>query len=128
MDQQIQPNVSNQPPLGAQPQQPVMQQVPPSTKKSNLKVAKFLMIAPFAGLIGVLVLFAVANFIMNSLLAGSSDDLVSGVTGLAQQSSGLVVFQIINAVLGLLGVLSVLGVIIAFPMGLIIWITEKYKI
>jgi len=97
-------------------------------KKSFKKLGLILIIAPFAGLLAVLILYAVATFILNAIIAGSSPDVVNGVAELSTQPSlGFTVARIINAVLGLLGIVCVLGIFTAFPAGIILLIIEAAR-
>jgi hypothetical protein len=73
--------------------------------KRNKKIGLILIIGPIVGLISVLVSYSVIAFVLRSGGSGSE--------------TSLVVAQIINVILGLLGVVCVVGIIIGIPMGIL---------
>ncbi|MCX6744236.1 MAG: hypothetical protein NTX82_01795 [Candidatus Parcubacteria bacterium] len=97
-------------------------------KKALKKLGLILIIAPFAGLIAILLLYAIITFILQAIIAGSTPDVVNGVAELtAQPSLGLAVAKIVNVVLGVLGIICVLGIFTAFPAGIILLIIEAAR-
>ncbi len=97
-------------------------------KKALKKLGLILIIAPFAGLIAILILYAVTSFILQAFMAGSGPEVVNGVVELSTQPSlGLTIGKIITAVLGFLGIICVLGIFTAFPAGIILLIIEAVR-
>ncbi|MEK7679317.1 MAG: hypothetical protein AAB356_03905, partial [Deltaproteobacteria bacterium] len=78
-------------------------------KKRNKKVGLFWLITPIATLAAILFVYATVSFVINQL---------AGV-GTETESNYIVVFQIINVLLSLLGIVAVVGVIIGIPLGIV---------
>lgn len=105
-------------------------QMPPAQtpKKSLKKLGIILIIAPFAGLIATLILYAVSSFILQAIIAGSTPEVTNGLVELSTQPSiGLSIARIVNAVLGFFGLLCVFGIFTAFPAGIILLIVEAVR-
>lgn len=114
-------------PIQPTPQMPTPP-APMKPAKSRKKLALFLMIAPFAGLIGTIILYAVIAFVMNVMMSATDSGLTNQTLGLAQQpSTGMSIALIINAILGLVGLLSTIGIFTAFPAGVILLILDSKK-
>lgn len=97
-------------------------------KKSLNKLGLILIIAPFATLIGVIILYAIVSFIMGAIMTAGDSGITNQTIELAQRpSAGLVVAQIINAFLGLIGLLAIVGIFTAFPAGIILLIIEAVR-
>lgn len=80
---------------------------------SKKNIGLFLLIAPLPGLMATLSLYAISSFVFTSMAVSS------GSQGM------LMVGQIVNVVLGLLGTICVLGIILGMPLGLAILLTVK---
>ena len=76
----------------------------------NKKIGLFLLIGPFVGLIAVLVIYAIVSFIVSS--AG------------ADTASPSIAANVIRVILGFLGIISVIGILVGIPLG-IIYLNKK---
>lgn len=87
-----------------------------STNSKNKKIGIFLIIAPFAGLVGILVLFAVTSFVLSSMAADSS----TVATNTTQALNGVrTAGRIINVLLSSLGIIFVAWIFIGVPIGIL---------
>jgi hypothetical protein len=89
----------------------------PEKKKMSLdaKVGLGLIIGPFAGLVLVLVAYAITAFVVQGKIAAGA------------VYDSLVTFQLINVALGFIGVLCVLGIMLAVPIGIIMLVSSNRK-
>src|SRR3989338_2618991 len=76
----------------------------------NKKIGLFLLVGPFVGLIAVLMIYAIAAFIISS--AG------------ADTQSPSIAANIIRVILGFLGIICVIGILVGIPLG-IIYLNKK---
>lgn len=79
--------------------------------KRNKKIGLFLLIGPFVGLIAVLMIYAIVAFIINSAAGAGAE-------------SPSIAANIINVVLGFLGIICVIGILVGIPLG-IIYLNKK---
>lgn len=86
----------------------------------NKKIGLALLLSPICALVVILIVYAMVSFVISAGSTPETGMLNTGsVTGLVQQSRGAAIASIINVVLSLLGVISVLGMIICVPLGII---------
>jgi len=81
--------------------------------KRNKTIGLSWLIGPFAGLVLILIIYAIANF--SIVYFGTASEL------------WLLAARIINVVLGLLGVVCVIGTMIGIPVG-IVYLTKKESV
>lgn len=77
----------------------------------NKKIGLFLLIGPFVGLIAILVIYAIVAFVINASVGAGAE-------------SPSIVANIINVILGLLGIICVIGILVGIPLG-IIYLNKK---
>lgn len=82
------------------------------TKKAKTFWGIFSLVVPGATFIIVLIAYAIANFVISALAAGGGSELASTIGSL------------INVALGILGILSMIGVPIGLVIGLILLLTR----
>ena len=87
---------------------------PPSmTSKRNKMIGLVWLIGPVVGLIAILIIYAIVNFVI--VYFGTESEF------------WFMVSRIVNIALGLLGVVSVFGVMIGIPYGIIYLTKEEVK-
>lgn len=79
--------------------------------KRNKKISLFLFITPFLGLITVLLIYSISNFIINSVSNSGTSDISPAAS-------------FIKVILGLLGLLCVIAIVICVPLG-IVYLNKK---
>lgn len=87
-------------------------------KNRNIKIGLWWLIAPFVTLVCVLILYAFASFAMNRLVNG---------VAVPVEDSYLTITRIFRVLLGLMGILSVGGIVIGIPLG-VIYLTKRVKL
>jgi hypothetical protein len=80
-----------------------------AVSQKNKKIGLFFLIGPVAGLITILIVYALSSFAIASLNVGTK---------------GIVVAQLINVILGLLGIICFIGMLLGFPFG-ILYLNKK---
>jgi hypothetical protein len=85
----------------------------------NKKIGLALLIGPICTLVVILTIYAMVTFVLSSVSTPETALNTVSETGLVQQSRGAAIASIINVVLGLLGMISVLGIIVGAPLGII---------
>ncbi len=83
-------------------------------KRKSLGIA--LIVTPPVLLFGTIVLYAIATFVVGALTAGGTEG-----EGWARTA------QLVNTLLGLSGLLSVFGILIGIPVGIILLVTGEKK-
>ncbi len=87
----------------------------------NKKIGLWLLIGPWAGLIGIMVAWAIVSFVISSVVASSpasSDVVNSGAAALGSGDVRTTVARIVNVALGFFGILCVVGIIAGIPLGI----------
>lgn len=95
----------------------------------NRRIGLWAMILPYLILVGILILFAVTNFIVASFLGASttsaepslmSSTSTAGIElAAAPHSLGLTIAKVISVVLGFLGIFAVLGILVGFVIAIV---------
>lgn len=85
----------------------------------NKKLGLLFLISPICLLIFILVAYAIVNFVGSSMMMGGGEGVIdTGSIGLAEASTVSNAIRIINAVLGLFGVIAVLCLLVGVPLGI----------
>jgi uncharacterized protein with PQ loop repeat len=74
--------------------------------KRNKKIGLFLLIGPFVGIIAVLMIYVIVAFVINASAGAVSE-------------SPSIVVNIINVILGFLGIICVIGILVGIPLGIV---------
>lgn len=83
-------------------------EVTSAAKSKRHKIAIFLIVGPFVGMIGTFILFAVMSMVVVALSSSTGPELSASVT---------VIANLIRIGLGLVGFISILGIFIGVPVG-----------
>ena len=81
-----------------------------AVSQRNKKIGLFLLIGPFVGLMTILIIYAIVAFIVGFAESGAESPSMAG--------------NIINAILGFLGIICIVGVLVGTPLG-IIYLNKK---
>lgn len=94
-----------------------------SKRRKQRRIGIFFIVGPFLGLIGILIAYAVVSFVVTSV--ASTTDVGSryevGVDGYSDAENvdlAIIIGNLINVVLGFLGVLFLIGIITGIPLGI----------
>ena len=93
------------------------------TSPRNKKIGLYWLIGPWVLLISIIVIYAIASFVVTSLISSGSG---IGTTSALKTGADLriTIASIIRTLMGLVGIVSVIGIMIGIPMG-IIYLTKK---
>jgi hypothetical protein len=93
----------------------------------NKKIGWALLVGPFCTLIAIVIIYAIAQFVMSSVMQANTPEISPNSTNsmsdfyateLAPASTSGTTAKIINAILGLIGLLSVIGIFVGIPLGI----------
>jgi len=82
--------------------------------KKGKKLAIFLIVGPIVGLILILIAWSVISFVLSATVTSGPQSMT-------------ITLSIVNAILGFLGIICVLGIIIATPAGVILLLIKSTK-
>lgn len=85
--------------------------------KKNKLIGWFLVIAPFAGLVIILMAYSIVSFVTTSMIDSGSEVHASSMVE--------TVSQLMRVGLGFFGVFCVLGILVAVPVG-IYYLAQEY--
>jgi hypothetical protein len=89
-------------------------------KSRNKKIGLAWLIAPFISLVIILSVYGVTNFVINSLVTASDVTAAADASGLISKVDPRVTTaRVIRTAMSLLGIISVIGIMVGIPLGII---------